>query len=550
MHMASPETSAPDVELTPARTDPTPVASPTGGAALLAAFARSGIPELLKLRLLKLAALTLLLVTVGTLAFQYKLCVLDPDIWWHLKVGDWIVEHHAVPHTGILSRTAANRPWIAYSWGYEILISRAYAWFGLLGIGLYGTLLTLMVAYAVYWMLRRVSGRFWVAWIGAAVTCSAFLFDGMPRPFFFSIALFAVTLTLLLDANRTGRIQRLYWLPLVFCLWANLHIQFIYGLFLLGLFVAVNVVLRLSSAFRVTRDFLLAPSLPLAPLIVLSAGCLAATLLGPYTYHPYQVVYEYSKAKFTYSVIIELQPLAFRDFTNFVELFLTAAAFFAVGWKRKLDLFQLALLTAASVIAYRTMRDAWFICLPAAACIAEALAVQSKSAGAAADTPQNRFAEKWFAESWLEKLGIAAAVVVLLALMSNATDFTQRGLDRVISSQYPVNAVNFLRRNPVPGPLYNNLNWGGFLMWYMPQYPVAIDGRNDLYGDQFDKIFFNSQNGEKSYQTDPYLNEAGVVLLFSDLPLAKLLTVDPRFQLIYRDPIATVFARRSQSTEY
>ena len=78
------------------------------------------------------------------------------------------------------------------------------------------------------------------------------------------------------------------------------------------------------------------------------------------------------------------------------------------------------------------------------------------------------------------------------------------------------------------GPLYNNLNWGGFLMWYMPDYPVAIDGRNDLYGDEMDRLFFNSQNADTSYTTDPYLNEAGVVLLDSQLPLAKVLSVDPR----------------------
>ncbi|HLZ42770.1 MAG TPA: hypothetical protein VKQ11_17515 [Candidatus Sulfotelmatobacter sp.] len=517
---------------------------PLRTAPLLAAFARSGIPELLRVRFLQLSALTLFLTVVGSLAFQYKLCVLDPDIWWHLKVGDWIVEHHAVPHTGILSRTAANRPWVAYSWGYELLISRAYAWFGLLGIGLYGTLLTLMVAYAVYWMLRRISGRFWVALIGAAIACSAFLFNGMPRPFFFSIALFAVTLTLLLEANRTGRIERLYWLPLIFCLWANLHIQFIYGLFLVGLFVAVHLVLRLGKVLRVTPDFLAAPSLPTAPLIAVAAACMLATFAGPYTYHPYQVVYEYSKAKFTYAVILELQPLTFRGFSNFLQLFLTAAAFFAVGWKRKLDLFMLALLTAASVIAYRTMRDAWFICLPAATCIAGTLALKAEDERTTTQlaTP---VAENWFIETWLEKLGVAAAVIVLLALTSNTTDFTPRGLDRVISGQYPVNAVNFLRRNPLPGPLYNHLNWGGFLMWYMPQYPVAIDGRNDLYGDELDQTFFNSQSAEKSYETDPYLNEAGVVLLSSDLPLAKVLTVDSRFQLVYRDSIATVFARRS-----
>ncbi len=148
---------------------------------------------------------------------------------------------------------------------------------------------------------------------------------------------------------------------------------------------------------------------------------------------------------------------------------------------------------------------------------------------------------------WLERLGIAAAVTVCLVLIANAVDFNERGLDRAISAGYPVNAINFLRRNPVPGPLYNNLNWGGFLMWYMPDYPVAIDGRNDLYGDELDMIFYNSESAQDSYKTDPYLDHCGVVLLDSTLPLAKVLTIDPRFDLVYHDDIATVFARRNSS---
>lgn len=492
------------------------------------------VRALLRFRQIQLAALVLLLTAIGTIAFQIKLCVLDPDIWWHLKVGDWIIDHVAVPHTGILSRTAATRPWVAYSWGYEVLMSRAYSWFGLVGIGLYGTLLTIAVAYSVYWMLRRLSGRFWLACIGTGVVCSAFLFNGMPRPFFFSIALFAVTLTLLLEANRSGRIELLYPLPPIFLLWANLHIQFIYGLFLVGLFVGTNLAQRAAAALGIGADYLSAPSLPLTKLIVIGATCVLATLFGPYFYHPYQVVLEYSKAKFTYSVIIELQPLTFRGYSHFTELFLTAAGFFAVGWRRKLDPFRLALMTTASVIGYRTMRDAWFVCLPAAACIADAFAPK----------PEQAEEEKAFAETWLEKLGVAAAVAILLAITANGTDFNQRGLDLAVSSQYPVNAINFLRRNPVQGRLYNSLNWGGFLMWYMPEYPVAVDGRNDLYGDDLDRIFFNSQNAEKSYTTDPYLNESGVVLLGSEMPLAKILTVDPRFQLVFHDDIATVFARR------
>jgi hypothetical protein len=78
----------------------------------------------------------------------------------------------------------------------------------------------------------------------------------------------------------------------------------------------------------------------------------------------------------------------------------------------------------------------------------------------------------------------------------------------------------------------------------MPEYPPAIDGRNDLYGDELDQLFYDSQSAGKSYLTDPYLNEAGVVLLDSTIPLAKILTIDPRFNLIYHDDIATVYAHR------
>jgi len=107
----------------------------------------------------------------------------------------------------------------------------------------------------------------------------------------------------------------------------------------------------------------------------------------------------------------------------------------------------------------------------------------------------------------------------------------------------PVNAVNFLRKNTVPGPLYNSLDWGGFLIWYMPQYPVAIDGRNDLYGDEIDLRTYKSTLGD-SYKSDPYLNESRVVLLPKELTLVSLLMIDSRFRLIYQDEIAVVFVRQ------
>jgi hypothetical protein len=279
----------------------------------------------------------------------------------------------------------------------------------------------------------------------------------------------------------------------------------------------------------VQPEYFSQPTLPAKPLGAIFGLCSLATILGPNSYHPYLVVLAYTRAKFTYNIISELQPLTFRGYSHFAELLLTAAGFYAAGWQKKLDPFKVALLAVASMVAYRTMRDAWFICFTAAACIAD-----FPAAGPARDRR----------ESWRELALVAAGVALLLFLCAPATGFNARGLDRAISADYPVNAINFLRRNPEPGPLYNNLNWGGFLMWYLPGPPVAVDGRNDLYGDDMDRLFYNSQSAFPSYTSDPYLNEAGVVVLDSQLPLAKVLTIDPRFRLVYRDEIATVFARR------
>ena len=484
------------------------------------------VMSVLRNRWLQLSVLTAFFAGIGINALRLKYCVIDFDLWWHLKVGGWIVQHFDVPHTGILSRTAAERPWVAYSWGYEVLLSRAYAWFGLIGVGVFGTLLTMGVAFCAYWMLLRLSGRFWLSAILAWIVVAAFLFNGMPRPVFFSQMLYGVTLALLLEAQRSGNVKLLYWLPPLMLLWANLHIQFIYGLFAVGLFVVVHLLHRILGLTRHRPRFFKPAPLPLKPLLVTLALCVLATIIGPNFYRSYLAVLAYTKAKIAYNIIMELQPLSFRGPSNFLELFLAAGGFYAIGWQRKIDLFKLLLLVVASIVAFRTMRDGWFLCFSAGACIADLPAPP---------------AQVDRAPSWTELVATACALAVILLIAGPLVNFNVRGIDRAISADYPVNAVNFLRRNGFSGPLYNNLNWGGFLMWYLPELPVAVDGRNDLYGDDLDKIFYNSQSAFPSYVTDPYLDESRLVILDSTLPLAKILTIDRRFRLVYRDDIATVY---------
>lgn len=473
-----------------------------------------------------------LLSAVSIRAMSLKYCVRDYDLWWHLGVGDWISEHLALPRTGILSATAGDRPWIAYSWGYEVLLSRISHWFGISGVAIFGVALTVAIAGCLLWMLQRLCGRFWAALLLTLLACNAFLFNLMPRPVFASIMLFCITVTVIFEVQSSGQVRKLYWLPPLFMLWANLHIQFVYGLFVFGLFVGITAIQQIGSEFRRCPEWLVGSRLPLRPLTVAFVASVAATCVGPNSYHVYEVIYHYATAKVIYSALEEMQPNNFRALSHYVQLLLMAAAFFALG-RRRLDIFKLSLLTIATVVAFRTARDSWFICIPAAACIADKL-----RQGVIQKRPVR----------WLESAAVLSGVILVSLFLGRSLAFDRAHLQQAVNAEFPVGAVTYLREHPSPGPLYNSFGWGGYLMWALPDMPVAIDGRTDLYGEELDSLFFATERGQSLYliEDDPYLSDAGTILLPKRLPLTVLLRTDRSLKVVYDDDLAVVFVR-SQS---
>jgi hypothetical protein len=478
-------------------------------------------------QIVRLAALVALFSLLSGIILATKGYLLDSDIWWHLKVGDWIVQHRAVPFVGILSRTAAARPWVAYSWGFEVILSRVYAWLGLVGFAYFGILLSLLVSITLFGTCFALSRRFWRSWLLTLLGALAFAYAVYPRPVFFSMILFNVMLYMLLKAQRSGRIQGLYWFPLLFILWANLHIQFIYGLATLGLYITVTAAVRLASRLSVDVSALRISPLSLFRLTAIFVTSLAASCIGPYSYRLFTVVIEYSHATQTYYVIQELLSPNFNSFTYFIFLFVLMAAFYVAGWRKKIDPFQLSLMIVGMLCAFRTVRDAWFAVIPAILFLADV-------------SPEATDRDPAFTP--LELLSVTGSVAVLAFLLGTNMGFNTRGIDYSISQEYPVDAANFLRTVKPPGPLYNDFNWGGFLSWYLAEYPVAIDGRNDLYGDKFVADYLHFNGGDRT-DGDPQLDESGIVLLSKDASLAKLLKFDSRFKLVYEDQLSDVFLR-------
>jgi hypothetical protein len=471
--------------------------------------------------------------------------VVDPDIWWHLRVGQWVCEHRAVPVTDPFSRYGADKPWVAYSWLYEVLVYRLYELFGLAGIVVYRVAMSLAVVAALHRLIRRREPRFLVATglTGVSALALAPLFS--ERPWLFTILFTALTLDVLFDLHE-GKVTLATWLlPIVYVLWANLHIQFVYGLFLLGLACLAPWVDALLERFPLTPD----PSpqrgegrriAPLSPLgrgvggegrILLLAGvCLLATLANPYHVQLYRVIMEYATQPGPFHCINELRALEFRETPDWVGLFLGAAAVFALGRRQRLSIFEVLVLASAGIFAFRSRRDLWWLVLASAAILA------SRERKGSDETIPGRFRARF-----IDIAAITLLLAGLISLVAWKRDLSEENLRRKVASVFPA-------ERDYPGPLFNDFNWGGFLIWSLPQWPVVLDGRTNLHGDERILRIGNTWAAGPGWRDDPDLESAGVVLADVQSPLGCVLGLDERFQLEYEDAIARVFVRKRPGT--
>jgi hypothetical protein len=112
-------------------------------------------PPTMRKRIVDVILLALLFLCPGLMSLRGS-CADDLDIWWHLRTGEWMLLHHAVPHVDAFSGPAAGQPWLAYSWLFELIVAKLFFWKGLVGLAVYTLAMILAVTVALYRMVRRL----------------------------------------------------------------------------------------------------------------------------------------------------------------------------------------------------------------------------------------------------------------------------------------------------------------------------------------------------------------------------------------------------------
>jgi hypothetical protein len=468
-------------------------------------------------------------VLVALYVFPAILClrianVGDADLWWHLRSGEWMLQHHAVPRTDPFSSYGAGKPWAAYSWLYELLIYQLFQRLGLVGMVAYTTGMAVAVTVFLHRLMRRLQADFTFA--VALTGCAAFCFSRLytPRPWFFSVLFFVLELDLLMQARKTGKIRGMAWLPVLFALWANLHIEFIVGLVMLAIALAESIMTRWWSG----REARIRP----AGLCGISMACILATLANPYGWRIYQVAYDLATQSGVLSKVTELLALPFRRLDDWIVLLLALAATGVLARARRLAFFESLLLVFAIYVSFHSQRDVWVVVIAASAILASELQGDDK----------NRLQITALAAPF-----IAAGTALVMLLGFRVLGVDNARLRAKLAEELPVRAVEVVREKGWSGPLYNDYSWGGYLIWAL-RLPVSMDGRQNVYGDEQIDRSHATWDGRQEWASDPELQKAGVVIGPVGAPLTQLLRMDPRFELGYEDKLAAVFVARKSLT--
>ena len=475
------------------------------------------------------------LVTLFGLIFVLAMHIpTDPDTWWHIRSGEYTLQHGMI-RGDPFSHTKVGEEWINHSWGAQILLYVVWKVAGNVGLALYTATLATAGMVLIYPVCAgNVYTRAFVLVLGAAT--AAVFWSARPQmvSFFFS-----AVIIYLLYSTQYRQIDRLWFIPPLLLVWGNLHAGFSIAFILIGGFLAGGIAGRLFDPQGETT----LPWAKLKKLGLVTLVAVAALIVNPYGIQILRVPYATISIGALQNYIEEWNSPNFHERNTWPFVFLLLALLGAAGAsKKRLDWTSFFLVSGTAfmgLLAGRNIATFAIVATPVLSWHVHALLVEHGW-----DFQPARRVTRVQA-----RLNLLLLLVITLGAVSYlATAFRPASVDRAQREFLPVQVAEFLRETRPAGPMFNSYNWGGYLLFALPEYPVYVDGRTDLYGDEFLLRFLNTIRGGDGWRAA--LDEDGInlVVIEADSGLAQHLREEPGWTLLYpnaeyADAQRVIFAR-------
>ena len=506
----------------------------------------------------------------------------EPDIWWQLRTGEWIIANHSVPFKDIFSFTYNGTPWINVKWGFEVLM-QCMAYLGgpdfVTVLQCFANVLILVFVYKTYKVLRKninvvnsdiPSFCIIIICFLLLFTC-AFRFNGRPE---MSSHVFTAVFLFFIIRNNFAQSNKIYWLIPLQALWANLHEAYGTGMVMVviaalaawAVFLAGNT--RQKRTLAPGKDPKAKPQWPMA-LTITALGVILAPALHPYGFemitHPLEIFSQVGENKFTSELLSYSSP-GYWQWEAYINI-----AFFGAGlifffiknplnvkskwYQGPLGTFGFAYFIFFFVFFYLSLtafRNIPFFIIIATPVIANGL-------GSAFDFLKNRFPMQQrpvsgiLSYAFLIALGIGFYISVATGKFYKKIEggHDNYGL-KVNPLANPIGAANYIREHKLEGNCFSDYLVSSYLLWDLkPGFKSFIDLR-DL--DVFPAEFFNHFNALNIQpnifpNVDKVAHFTYAVLFRREFNgLHKYFANSAQWKAVYADPVAVVYVKDSINT--
>ncbi|HTR34495.1 MAG TPA: hypothetical protein VMH80_01245 [Bryobacteraceae bacterium] len=470
----------------------------------------------------------------------WKALLGDGDTGWHIRTGQYILAHHAVPTVDLFSFSRLGAPWFAWEWLSDTLFATLFGIAGLKAVVLFsGVLIVLQATVIVRYAVWRGSNGL-VATFTTLLAVGASSMHFLARPHLFTL-LFVPACIWMLEVDRRKNTPLIWLLVPLTVLWTNLHGGFVIFLALLGVLIAGSAVEaclgmdRWPAVHRYTA---------------LLAGCSLASLVNPYGVALHEHILQYLRADWIKDLVVEFQAPTFRTEgqLQFEALLLAGLVVAGLLIRKRLvtEALWLVFLAHSSLISVRHAPIFAAIAAPLVAVevsaawgawsgrLGKSSAVRILHQMAQDVTPAFRHTSLW-----------PAAAVLGLALMGAPVkwpaDFP--------SEMFPTGMVQNNAGLIASGRLLTTDQWGDYIIFHFyPRQKVYVDGRSDFYGETLGREYLHLLQGAYDWREILVRRGFDVALLPVNWPLAALLKQDRSWQVVQDDGGAILFRRLGLQT--
>jgi hypothetical protein len=476
--------------------------------------------------------------TVSVLIFSLGNALLsDGDTGYHIRTGELIAQTWRIPYDDPYSYHYPPLKWTAHEWLSELVMATIVRGFGLTGVVVFFAFILATAQWLLYRVLRSKSDNtllcIFVTLLASATSSTHWL----ARPHAFSL-LFTVVWCHCLDRFQSGNERALNLLPVLMLLWVNLHGGYFIGLLLVVIYLTGNFFYSLTEAPDVSQKSVR----NVKGLSLLLFVCVCVCMVNPYGPKILWFPIHITSDRFVMDRVTEFLSPNFHDALPFKYMLLALIGALALS-RSALNLIDCSLIVLLSYMSLYSVRHvSLFAIILAPVLLKTASGIFDRMPKPILEfyrmRNRNLNAIDGEVNGYVWPVSIAALIMALAASGSIMYQFDEK--------VFPVAAVEFLKREPITGNMFNNDEFGDYIIFTAwPAYRVYIDGRSDMYGEKYGGDYLKIADVQPGWKE--ILKKYGVswVIFNTQSPLTAALHDQIDWQAIYSDSVATIFVKNA-----